>query len=359
VDAGNVVSLTALAGVGIAGGLVLMIRGMNDYRSSLRVADTATSSIASIAAGEVRVSGTIEMAETTLVSPIERVPCVYFRTTVDDDREPFTGGHASTDERSIGFRVRDATGSIRVFPHGARVDAPEKPPRFGSSLGEDPPPAAVSRGDPVAGDQAGGPGEPPYPDADALPAMPHSEPEIWTLTPGMDGAQRYREVRLEIGDPVTIVGRALPFSDLPDPTAANAGSGSDALLDDPEIAADIAAATATGTLAADPAAAWGNDAIEGFGIGHPVSTPVIDPAAHSLPIATPAEAATAEQRFAIAPDTLVIAPSAEVPLLIAYGSPGQVVRRSQARFFVGLLGAIVAIASATALAIILGGGLSG
>ena len=99
------------------------------------------------------------------------------------------------------------------------------------------------------------------------------------------------------------------------------------LLDDPEIAADMAAATATGTLSLDPAAAWGNAAIPGFGVGHPVSTPAIDPAAHALPIATAAEAASAEDRFAIAPDTLVLAPSAEVPLLIAYGSPGQVDRR--------------------------------
>jgi hypothetical protein len=332
-----------LAGVGIAGGLVLMVRGMNDYRSSLRVADISTSSIASIAAGEVRISGIIEMAETTLVSPFERVPCVYFRTTVDDGRDPLPGGHALTDERLIGFRVRDATGSIRVFPHGARVDAPEKPPSFGGSPEADPSLAVGSQGDPIAGDAA----------------MTDPEPDAWTLAPGVDGSKRYREFRLEIGDPVTIVGRALPFSDLPDPTAANAGSGSDALLDDPEIAADMAAATATGTLAAEPSSAWGNAAIPGFGIGHPVSTPVIDPAAHSLPIATATEAAKAEQRFVIAPDTLVLASSAEVPLLVAYGSPGQVVRRSQARFFIGLLGAIVAIASATALAVILGGGLNG
>jgi hypothetical protein len=356
VDAGNVASLTALAGIGIAGGLVLMVRGMNDYRSSLRVADTSTSTIGSIAAGEVRISGTIEMAETTLVSPIERVPCVYFRTTVDDGHKSFRGGHGYTDERSIGFRVRDATGSIRVFPHGARVDAPEKPPSF-AAFGGDDRPRAADPGEDAADSDQGGPGPLGYAVTDDLVAMPHSEPDAWTLTPGMDGSQRYHEVRLEIGDPVTIVGRALPFSDLPDPTAADAGSGSDALLDDPEIAADVAAATATGSLADDPASAWGNAAIPGFGIGHPVSIPVIDPGAQSLPIAPATEAARIERRFAIAPDTLVLAASAEVPLLVAYGSPGQVVRRSQGRFFVGLLGAIVAIVSAMILAIILDGGL--
>ena len=87
-----------------------------------------------------------------------------------------------------------------------------------------------------------------------------------------------------------------------------------------------------------------------------MSAPVIDPAAHPLPIAPASEAIRAESRFAIAPDALVLAASPEVPLLIAYGSPGQVVRRSQSRFFVGLLGAVVAIASAMVLAIILGGG---
>ncbi len=346
-DVGDVVPLTAFASVGIAGGLVLMVRGMNDYRSSLRVADTSTSAIASIAAGEVRISGTIEMAETTLVSPIERVPCVYFRTTVENGHEPFAGGRSFTEERSIGFRVRDATGSIRVFPHGARVDALEKSPSF----------AAFGTGDPSPAPEAG-----PSAPGDAfgeMASIPRSQPDAWTLTPGMDGSQRYHETRLEIGDPVTIVGRALPFSDLPDPTAADAGSGSDPLLDDPEIAADMAAATAAGSLADDPEAAWGNAAIPGFGIGHPVTAPVIDPAAHPLPIATATEAAQAERTFAIAPDTLVLAAAAEVPLLIAYGSPGQVVRRSQARFFVGLLGAILAIASAMAVAIILGGGLNG
>ncbi|HEV8402377.1 MAG TPA: hypothetical protein VGQ31_05020 [Candidatus Limnocylindrales bacterium] len=344
-DAGNVVSLTTLAGVGIAGGLVLLVRGMNDYRSSLRVADTATSAIASIAAGEVRISGTIEMAETTLISPLERVPCVYVRITVDDGRDPLTGGHHVTDERSIGFRVRDATGSIRVFPRRALVDAPEKPPSLDGLLAAEPPVDAGAQdelGDPVAGQMI---------------ATPISERETWTPFPGTDGSGRYQEVRLEIGDPVTIVGRALPFADLPDPTAADAGTGSDALLDDPEVAADISAATATGSLAGDAAHAWGNAAIPGFGIGHPVSAPSIDPAAHPLPIAPATEAARIESRFAIAPDTLVLAASAEVPLLIAYGLPGEVVRRRQSRFVVGLLGAILAIASAMVLAIILDGGL--
>ena len=39
------------------------------------------------------------------------------------------------------------------------------------------------------------------------------------------GHRTYRESRLEPGDPVTIIGRALPFADLSDPLAADLGTG--------------------------------------------------------------------------------------------------------------------------------------
>ena len=111
-----------------------------------------------------------------------------------------------------------------------------------------------------------------------------------------------------------------------------------------------------GRLADDPAEAWGNAAIPGFGIGRPVSDPEIDPAANVLPIAGVDEAARVERTFEIAPETLVIAASAEVPLLIAHGVPGDVVERGQGQFMVGLLGAILAIVSAMVVAIDLSGG---
>lgn len=172
-----------------------------------------------------------------------------------------------------------------------------------------------------------------------------------------DRHRRYREARLEPDDVVTIVGRALPFSDLADPAAADAGTGWDLLDSDPEIAADIADARAAGSLADDSADAWGNAAIPGFGIGRPVATPEIDPAADRLPLATAEEAARAERTFEISPETLVLASSAEVPLLIAYGTPDSVVERSQLRFAVGLLGAVLAITSAIVLAVMINGGL--
>lgn len=171
-----------------------------------------------------------------------------------------------------------------------------------------------------------------------------------------DRRRHYREARLEPGDAVTIVGRALPFSDLADPVAADHGTEADLLDSDPEIAADLAEARAAGILATDPEDAWGNAAIPGFGIGRPVATPEIDPAANRLPLATADEAARAMRIFEIAPGTLVLASSAEVPLLIAYGTPGTVMERSQSRYALGLLGAILAIASAMAFAIMINEG---
>jgi hypothetical protein len=180
----------------------------------------------------------------------------------------------------------------------------------------------------------------------------------WRAPDQQDGRREYRESRLEPGDAVTVVGRALPFGDLADPVEADLGLGDGAdLAADPEVAADLAAARAAGTLANDAGTAWGNAAIPGFGIGRPVSAPRIDPAADPLPLAPAESAAAAVRRFEIAPDTLVIAASDEVPLLIAYGTPSTVVGRDQERFRVGLLGAGLAIVSALVLAFSLGGGL--
>jgi hypothetical protein len=347
--------VTTLAGAGVAAGMALLIRGMRDYRSVLRVADTSTSRIASIAAGEVRVSGTVETAEMTLVSLLQSRPCVYYRAQISlagDSATPHTG---YTEERSIGFQVRDASGVIRVFPRGAKFDAQVAFEGETGLAGDEPPGLEIREGGATQLtelDRAMA--------AEALTEVHRPDDSMLSPWPtDQRGHHKYRETRLAPGDPVTIIGRALPFSDLDDPAGADLGQGSDPILDDPEIAADLDAARATGTLADDPAAAWGNAAIPGFGIGRPVVAPVIDPAANRLPLAGPEVAARIERTFSIAPEALVMAASDEVPPLIAYGIPGDVVERGQTRFIIGLLGAILAIASAMAFALSLGGGLGG
>jgi hypothetical protein len=344
--------VAALGGVGLGAGLWLLVRGFGGYRSLVRVADTSTSTISSIAAGEVRVSGTVEPAELTLVSLLQSVPCVYYRATVGtagDDGLPDPG---FTEERSLGFRVRDATGSLRVFPRGARFDAPLRFEGETGSFGDEPSGLDVRLGGATRATET----DRAIAAAELLRVRePSSASSVATLF-DRRGRRSYRESRLEPGDLVTIVGRALPFSDLPDPTGADLGITSDVRADDPEVAADIAEARASGALVGDPATAWGNAAIPGFGIGRPVAEPLIDPAADALPLAGADEAARARRTFEIEPETLVVAASEEVPLLIAHGVPGEVVARGQTRFIVGLLGAILAIASAMVLAMSLGGG---
>lgn len=63
--------ITVLSGVGVIAGLGLFVRGLRDYRAAIRVGDTATSTISSLAAGEVRIGGVIEAAYSP-VAPILR-----------------------------------------------------------------------------------------------------------------------------------------------------------------------------------------------------------------------------------------------------------------------------------------------
>jgi len=343
-----------LSGGAAIAGLALLRRGLIGYRTADRIADTGTSTISSLAVGEVRISGVVEPAEIVLVSALQSVQSVYYRASIDQDGDGESGPDFF-EERSIGFRVRDASGSIRVFPRGARFDAPR---RFEASTdmgGDEPADLDLRLGSAIAVGE---------PDREALIAELLRTPSMEDLAGDgrhpllrdRRGRRQYRETRLEPGDPITIIGRALPFGDLPDPAAADLGAGPDLPLSDPEIAADLAEARAAGTLMNDPEDAWGNAAIPGFGIGRPVTTPTLDPAANPLPLAAAEEAERFERTFEIEPETLVLAASAEVPLLIAFGTPGAIVDRHRETYLLGLLGASLAIVSAMIFAIMLSGG---
>ena len=358
---GSEVQVAGLLVAGVVAGLWLLGRGMTGYRTATRIADTGTSRIATLAAGEVRISGQIEAAEMLLVSPLQSAPCIYYRASIDrgDDAD---GGDDFSEERAIGFRVVDETGDVRVFPRGARWDAPVRFDEHMGTFGESPAGLSMRTG------SALGPAEA---DRDAAIAA------LLTVRPASLGADdddggsvlsamaggppsrgvHYREARLAPGDAVTVVGRALPFADLADPTEADQVSGSGVAADDPEVAADIAEARSKGLLAEDAEHAWGNAAIPGFGIGRPVRPAEIDPEADALPLSSPEDAARAERRFAIAPETLVVIGAPDVPLLIAHGIPGAAEDRNQATFVVGLLGAVLAIGSAMGLAFLVSGGL--
>jgi hypothetical protein len=357
------IELAALASAGVVAGVWLLIRGFGSYREAARIGDTATSRVATLAIGEVRVSGVVEPAELSLVSPLQSAACVFYRSQVSESSSEGGADELFREERAVGFRVRDATGSIRVFPRGASFDVPDRWTESTGMWGETPDGLQPRSGGAFAVGQ-------PSREAQIAALLTVRQPEPSTLA--LDGAgsgfgggltllggersrtRRYREARLEPGDVVTVVGQVLPFDQLPDPASADLGG--DRLeplgaLRDPEIAADLAEARANGELAATPQEAWGNAAIPGFGIGRPVVAPELDPAASAPPLASPEEAAAAERTFEIEPHDLVLAAAPEAPLVIAFGAPDQAVARHEQRFLVGLLGAVLAIGSAVVLAV--------
>lgn len=351
--------LAVLAIAGLVGGLWLLARGMRGYAMATQIGDTGTSRISTLSAGEVQVSGVVEPAELTLVSALQSVSCVYYRSTIGPEGEYPDSMHTFEEERAIGFRLRDGSGDIRVFPRGARWDAPVRYDESTGLMGYQPPGLKLRSGPAIST------GELDRASAIAalttMPTRPDFDPLV-ILGGGSTGygrragqQLRYREQRLEPGDAVTIIGRALPFSDLEDPTEADLAEGSVA-ADDPEVVGDIDEAREAGLLVGSPEEAWGNAAIPGFGIDRPTSTPQLHPSAHRAALAAASEAARIMRAFAIAPETLVLASAQGAPLLIASGVPQTVIGRQQGRFLAGLVGAILAIASAMVLALMVAGG---
>jgi len=357
--------LTIGSVLGIAFGLALLVQGMAGQRRAARIGDIATSTISAMAVGEVRVSGVVEPAEVTLVSALQSRPCVYYRAKVSES-EGRSERTVLDEERAVGFHVRDASGEVRVFPRGARFLVPDAFHEGTGIMGDEPPGLHVRTGSAYGSE----PGDREAQIADLLtvhdpadPAVIPDERTTGSLIGGFFGTGRreYREARIEPGDVVTVIGTALPFDQLPDPGGADAATASgldpSGGIADAEVAADLAEARESGALETDPAEAWGNAAIPGFGIGRPVRPPELDPAARALPLGTPEQAAEAERTFDIPPEALVVAAAPDANLLVSLGAPGTVIAREETRFLVGLLGAILAIASAVALATSLSGGI--
>jgi hypothetical protein len=261
-------------------------------------------------------------------------------------------GDLFEEERGIGFRVRDPSAAIRVFPRGARIDAPDRFDEGTDAFGEPPPGLELRTGPPSrAGEVVDREAavaalltvHPPDPDASPLGLDEGS--------PGR-GGRRYQEARLEEGDVITIVGTALPFGHLEDPSGADLlDRYGDPLagLADPTVAAEIAEARAAGTLTRPRRH---GARCPGFGIGRPVRAGARS-GRQRAGLATPEEVARIERTFDIEPDLLVLAAAPDSPLLIATGSPGEAVAREEGRFLLGLLGAVLSIASAVAAALLL------
>ena len=171
------------------------------------------------------------------------------------------------EERAVGFRVRDASGDVRVFPRNARWDVPARFDDRSSSTVGAPPGLRIRTGSPY---------QLAEPDREALIAdllTPDVPLDAGSPLYGDSSSDRqYVEARIEPGDTVTIVGRALPFGALADPSEADVGGGGVLPADDPEVLMNIAEAREAGILLADPALAWGNAAIPGSASARPLAS---------------------------------------------------------------------------------------
>ena len=332
------------AAAGIVAGLAILWRGFGGYRTASRISDVSTSRIASLAAGEVRVSGVVEPAEVLITSALQSTQCVYYRSTVKAARDDYQKTILD-EERAVGFRVRDATGDVRVFPRNARWDVPARfDDRSSSTIGA-PPGLRIRTSSPY---------QMAEPVREALIAdllTPDLPLDAGSPLYGSGNSNRqYVEARIEPGDTVTIVGRALPFRALADPSEADMGGGEALPADDPEVAMNIAEAREAGILLTDPALAWGNAAIPGFGVGSPVREPELDASARRPVLATPDAASRIARTFDIPPEQLVIAAGPATSLLVSFGEPTLAASRYRDTFVTGLLGAVLAIGSAIVLA---------
>jgi hypothetical protein len=350
--------MVAFAAGGIALGIALFARGLRAYRLDRSISAVATSTLDGLAAGEVRVSGVVEVADQALVSPLQSKPCVWYRARVEtsgDDRTVL-----QEEERAVHFRISDGHGTIRVVPDGARWEIEPSFDASTSQFGEEPIGLQRRAG---AGSMSAVPDDP---DAmselerqaaiDALLTVRQPEPIPEPVGRGgflggstRGNGRRYREARLEPGETVTIVGQALPWSDVKGQLDAALLAGNV----DRDIADDIAQARASGLLAATPEEAWGNAAIPGFGIGQPTRSPELDPEVAAPAVPDQAVHRAALERYRIPEDTLVLARGPGRTFAVYRGDAVAATQHHDPAFLLGLLGVGMAVVSALALGVML------
>lgn len=353
-------ALGAVVGLG-AGGL-LLVRGLVAWRDIEAVEDIGTSSVSSLAAGEARLAGTIQPLALTLRSPLQSAECLYYRSRVRQDEGRNERRTIFSAERAVGFTLTDGSGTIKVLPRGATWHVPAVWQENSSLMGDDPIGLEIGAGATMASALT------PAQQAEALLTVHPPDPSADEALLGggggllggpvgglMGGRRYYEEARLAPGDTVTIVGAALPYRDVADPATADRFDP-DVALADPEIAADLAAAQASGHLETDPAKAWGNAAIPGFGIGQPTRPPVLDPRADPETVVADAPAATAAAAaiFEIPDDALVLASTPGAPLTVYAGTPEAATSTASGGMLQAGLGVAVMAVAAVVLVIALG-----
>ena len=392
-----------LATMGFIGGLMLFVRGLVAYRRDRLISAVATSSLDGLAAGEVRVTGVVQAIGQQLISPLQSRPCVWYRARIDatDDSHRVL----LDEERAVHFRVADERGTVRVVPRGARwevdvafdestsltgAEPPGLDQRHGAGYGlvmpDDPGDMTAAQrqaaidslltvrlAGPSTPDRGGRRGNDGLVGASATSGEGGSfdvnlasgggllgaslasagggsfdvnlAPSSGLLGASLaSGGRRYRESRLEVGERVTILGQALPWSDVRGQMdLADRGGNVER-----DMAGDLAAAREAGLLAGSPGEAWGNAAIPGFGIGRPTRPPELDPAVRPPDPQEPIADEQHAERFDIPEDELVVARTAG-ELVIYRGSPAVATRQHDSAFLLGLVGAVMVVCCTLAL----------
>jgi len=351
---------------GLIGGLALFVRGLVAYRRDRLISSVATSSLDGIAAGEVRVTGVVEAIDQTLVSPLQSEPCVWYRARVEETGD--NGRVLLDEEKAQEFHIKNETGQIRVVPRGARWEISTVFDESTGITGDEPPGLKRRSGAMYAAALERDPGEMTETEREVarqalLTVQQPAEAttaEGWSVADGNWGmgvglatqrGRRYREARLEPGEVVTILGQALPWSDIRD--AIHAWDPSSNV--EATIAEDIATARELGTLAASPEEAWGNAAIPGFGIGAPTAQPELDERARQPETVSEEAHEDALAQYDIPNEELILSRGQKGEMAVYLGAPQAAVMHHDFAFALGVLGAFMAVFCALGLGAILTG----
>jgi len=121
--------LVTYAVLGFGAGLYIFLKGFRQFRNYLLIADTPEIPIRSVPMGFVEIHGKAE-GEKTIPSPISHTPCFLYKVVIER-WETQSGNrsarwvHHRTDVDGPGFYLTDATGKVRIDPHGAELDLPQ------------------------------------------------------------------------------------------------------------------------------------------------------------------------------------------------------------------------------------------
>jgi hypothetical protein len=170
-----------MATVALVGGPLLFLRGFKTVRTRRLIANTPTAKIRSMAMGLAEVKGVAE-PRSVLSAPFSGKPCAYWEVEISSrSRNGWSVIHRN--QSGHPFFVHDDTGVALVYPHGAEAKVPVR--------GEE---------------ECVGLSLPPcY--ADYMSAHTSALSQFSRM-----GRLRFRERLLEAGDPVYILGTAVPRS---------------------------------------------------------------------------------------------------------------------------------------------------